>query len=386
VSTSGNYDLIVIGAGSVGVPVALVAARGGLKTLVLDYRASVGQGDNKRAIGGVRATHSDPAKIRVCLRSIAIFRDWEEREGDYLGYRQGGYLFPVYREQDESLLRGLLEIQHTHGLNIDWIGPDQIKELVPGIRERDLRGGTYSPEDLNVSPLRALPAFYFKARDAGAEFRFHERVTGIAVKRGKVTGVTTDKDTYAAPHVLNAAGATAREFGAMVGLDLPVHPDSHEAGITEPVERLFNPLIVDIRPTPGAKNCYFFQNSENRVEFCLTPDPIIPGTNRDSTSSFLPLVSRKMVDLLPRLAGIRVRRIWRGIYPQTPDGSPIVGSCDDPAGYHFAVGMCGQGFMLGPGLAEDIVGLIRDGRPVTDPEVFALFRLDRDFGRTEALK
>jgi sarcosine oxidase subunit beta len=57
-----------------------------------------------------------------------------------------------------------------------------------------------------------------------------------------------------------------------------------------------------------------------------------------------------------------------------------------PAGYHYAVGMCGQGFMLGPGLAEDIVGLVAEGRPVTDPAVFSSFRLDRDFGKTEKLK
>ena len=99
-----TYDLVIIGAGSVGVPVAMEAARQGLKTLVLDKRASSGQGDNKRAIGGVRATHSDPAKIRICLRSIKTFAEWEEREGDYLGFVRGGYLFPVFREEDEKTL------------------------------------------------------------------------------------------------------------------------------------------------------------------------------------------------------------------------------------------------------------------------------------------
>jgi glycine/D-amino acid oxidase-like deaminating enzyme len=93
-----------------------------------------------------------------------------------------------------------------------------------------------------------------------------------------------------------------------------------------------------------------------------------------------------MCALLPPLAAIRVRRILRGRYPQTPDGSPIMGSCEDPAGYHYAVGICRQTFILGPGLAADIVGLIRDGRTVTEPEVFALFRLERYFGKVEALK
>ena len=68
-----HYDVIIIGAGSVGAPTAFYLAKVGLKPLVLDKFPSVGQGSSKRAIGGIRATHSDPAKIRLCLRSLEIF-------------------------------------------------------------------------------------------------------------------------------------------------------------------------------------------------------------------------------------------------------------------------------------------------------------------------
>ncbi|MBI5209131.1 MAG: FAD-binding oxidoreductase [Elusimicrobia bacterium] len=380
------YDLVIIGAGSVGAPAALCARRAGLSTLVLDRLASVGQGDNKAAIGGIRATHSDPAKIRICLRSLKVFREWQAKEGDDIGWRQGGYLFPVYREADEKTLRGLLPSQHAHGLDIDWVGPDEVKSLVPGIRETGLRGGTYAPQDGNISPLMAASAFQFAAARAGAEFHFKESVRGVDVEKGRVAGVVTDQGRYAARLVLNAAGAAAAEVGRMAGLDLPVRPDSHEAGITEPVARFFDPMVVDIRPTPGAKNCYFYQNSVNRIVFCLTPDPLHPGTDRRSHSSFLPVVSRRILDLLPRLAGIRVRRVWRGCYPQTPDGNPIVGEASTVRGYFYAVGLCGQGLMLGPGLAEDMVSLMTAGEPVTERQAWDSLRLERDFGRVEALK
>ncbi|MCJ7806770.1 MAG: FAD-dependent oxidoreductase, partial [Clostridia bacterium] len=60
--TSKVYDVIVIGCGSVGNPTAYQLAKAGLKVLVIDRRSAAGQGDNKTAIGGVRATHSDPGK------------------------------------------------------------------------------------------------------------------------------------------------------------------------------------------------------------------------------------------------------------------------------------------------------------------------------------
>ncbi|MBI5883574.1 MAG: FAD-binding oxidoreductase [Elusimicrobia bacterium] len=381
-----SYDLIVIGAGSVGVPAALYARRAGLSVLVLDRLASAGQGENKSAIGGIRATHSDPAKIGICLRSLKVFREWRSVEGADIGWRQGGYLFPVYREADGSTLRGLLEVQHLQGLNIDWVSPDKVKALVPGIREEGLRGGAYSPEDGNISPLLAIHSAWEAAVRAGVEFRFRETVQRIEVDAGRVQRVVTDKETFACRFALNAAGSAAAEVGRMVGLDLPVFPDSHEAGITEPVARLFDPMVVDLRPTPGAKNCYYYQNSIGRVVFCLTPEPLHPGMDRRSRSSFLPIVARKMVDLLPRLAGIRIRRVWRGCYPQTPDGSPIVGEARDARGYLYAVGMCGQGLMLGPGLAQDLVSVMTKGKPVTELAAWDSLRLDRGFGKVETLK
>ncbi len=62
-----TYDVIIIGAGSIGVPAALSLAKENLSVRVLDAAASPGQGQNKKAIGGIRATHSDKGKISVSL-------------------------------------------------------------------------------------------------------------------------------------------------------------------------------------------------------------------------------------------------------------------------------------------------------------------------------
>jgi len=81
---SRSFDVIIVGAGSVGSPAALSLAEAGLKVLVVDSYASPGQGASKAAIGGVRATHSDAAKIRLCLKSLEVFSTWKERYGDDL--------------------------------------------------------------------------------------------------------------------------------------------------------------------------------------------------------------------------------------------------------------------------------------------------------------
>ncbi len=384
--TEKNYDVIIIGAGSVGTPLALELAERGRKVLVLDELASAGQGQNKEAIGGVRATHSDGAKIKTCLRSLEVFSTWHGKRGDDIGWLKGGYCFPVYTESDERLLKEMLKVQQGFGLNISWLDPEEIKKLAPGIATRDLRGGTYSPDDGSASPLLSGQAFYRAAVKAGAEFRFHERVTGITAAGGAVKGVMTDKGSYGAAHVVDAAGAKAAEIAELAGVKVPVRPDCHEAGITEPLKPFLKPMIVDIRPGDKSKNYYFYQNSEGQLVFCLTPNPPVWGDDCRSTSEFLPEVSRRMINLMPQLSGVKVRRIWRGLYPMTPDGFPIVDAGAGPAGFVLAVGMCGQGFMLGPGLAPTIARSIEKAGTADDKEILRGFRLDREFAGMEQLK
>ncbi|HID71680.1 MAG TPA: FAD-binding oxidoreductase, partial [Thermoplasmata archaeon] len=153
-----SYDVIVIGAGSVGVPLSYFLAEMGYSVLCLDKNSSAGQGQNKAAIGGVRATHSDPAKIKICQKSLEIFSNWEEWHGKEIGWKKGGYCFPVYRVEDERLLKSMLPIQKRFDLKIDWYHAEKIEEFVPGINTEGLRGGTFSPEDGQVNPLKAIDA------------------------------------------------------------------------------------------------------------------------------------------------------------------------------------------------------------------------------------
>jgi sarcosine oxidase subunit beta len=380
------YDVIIVGAGSVGAPAALSMAEAGLRVLVVDQCPSVGQGSNKRAIGGLRATHSDPAKIRICLRSLDVFATWEERFGDKIEWRKGGYCFVAYRGEEERTLKELLVVQKRYGLNIDWLDARALLGVVPDLNPDGLVGGTFSPDDGHASPLLAVHAFYSRARKLGAAFLFGEKVTGFDIAGGRVRGVRTDKGAYAAAAVVNAAGPWGAELAALAGIDVPVRPDSHEGAVTEAVARFLEPMVVDIRPAAGSANYYFYQHDTGQVIFCITPNPSIWGMDVRETSSFLPMVARRMVGLIPRLKNLRVRRTWRGLYPMTPDGFPIVGWTRELEGYMLAVGMCGQGFMLGPGLGELMARMVLGRTTEEDRETLAYLSPYREFKGQEKLK
>jgi sarcosine oxidase subunit beta len=377
--TTNVYDAVIVGAGSIGLPTAFFLAKAGLKPLVIDQFVSPGQGSNKAAIGGIRATHSSPSKIHLCLKSIEIFSTWQEIYGDNIEWYRGGYSFVAFRNREERILKNLLKVQQAYGLDIGWLDRNDLLKIIPDLSREELIGGTYSPRDGSASPLLTARAFYIRARERGAEFRFHERVTGIIRRRGRVVGVRTDQGGYATETVVNAAGPWARSVARMAGLDVRVTPDSHEAGITEPVARFLKPMVVDIRPARGSRNYYFYQHRPGSVIFCITPDPPIVGTDRRETSTFLPMIARRMVELMPKLVNIKVRRTWRGLYPMTPDGFPIVGRARELEGYIYAVGMCGQGYMLGPGVGMLLARIVQERLTLEDEGILEELSPYREF-------
>jgi sarcosine oxidase, subunit beta len=380
------YDAIIAGAGSVGMPTAMCLGQKGLRTLVIDMHPSPGQGENKHAIGGVRATHSAPGKILACLRSLQILSTWQQVWGDDIEWLQGGYLYPVYRESDAELLKNLLPLQKSYGLKIDFVGPQEVAAIVPGINVDGLLGGTFAPEDGSISPLLVANAYYRRAVSLGVEFRFKEKIDRLLIDQGRIQGIATDRGRYEAPVVVDAAGPLSAELSATAGIRIPVVPDCHEAAITEPVHPFFHCMVVDVRPAPGSKNFYFYQNRHGQVVFCITPDPPIVGTDKRETSVFLPQICTRLVHLLPRLKNLRVRRTWRGLYPMTPDGSPIVGWNREVQGLVHATGMCGQGLMLGTGVGEIVSRLITGTTTENDEIILKEFSPYREFKGMEKLK
>ena len=70
----------------------------------------------------------------------------------------------------------------------------------------------------------------------------------------------------------------------------------------------------------------------------------------------------------------------------TPDGFPLVGWAREVRGLLLAVGMCGQGFMLGPGLGEILAHMVQDNLPAKDREILEFLSPYREFKGMEKLK
>jgi sarcosine oxidase subunit beta len=370
---------VVIGAGVIGAATAYYLAKRGRKVLVLE-REYPCAGSTGRCIGGIRAQFSHDLTIRVMLQSERLFAGLSDELGQDVEWHQGGYLFLAFDEARRKSFLDAIAIQTRYGLKVDFVSPETCADIVPGLNCEGLLGGAYCPTDGQANPFKVTFGYLEAMQRLGSKLEVRTEVKRVTRRGDRVISVTTDRgDEVFCDQVLNAAGCWAAGVGELAGVAVPVKPDRHESIVTEAVERVFEPMLVDYR----SDGCYFVQHvGTGHFLGCYTPVPIVPGDGADSSDEFITEMPRRMVRLVPRLASVKVLRQWAGSYEMTPDGNPIC-SATGLRGYYVSSGMSGHGFMFAPALGELVAELMVCGVPTLPLDEF---RLDRIWCKAEAMK
>ena len=372
-------DAIVIGAGIAGSATAYYLAQMGQRVLLLD-RAFPCSGSTGRCIGGVRAQFTHDLTVRLMIENIGIFRTLGEELGRSVEWFQGGYLLLAHSEEKQRTYEQAIGIQRRYGLNVTYISAAECRKVVPDLNPDGLLGGAFCPTDGQANPFYTVYGLIDRMKELGGKLLDYTEVAAINTRSGRVVSVTTAQgDELSAPVVVVATGPWLAETGRLLGLDIPVQAERHESLVTEAVERMFDPMLVDYR----ADGCYFIQNyGTGHFIGCYTPIPNVPGFDITASDEFISEMPGRMTRLVPALKPVRVIRHWAGSYEMTPDGNPIAG-LTPVQGCYVIGGMCGHGFMLGPALGKHVAEMAVKGRSSVNLDEFAL---DRTFGKAETLK
>jgi sarcosine oxidase subunit beta len=85
------------------------------------------------------------------------------------------------------------------------------------------------------------------------------------------------------------------------------------------------------------------------------------GPKARPSTPLLRNLSRRVAELLPKAAHLRVIRSWAGVIENTPDGRPVIERLATPENLVVAT-MSGVGFGLSPASGHAIRDLVMDGR------------------------
>ena len=356
-----KYDVIVAGAGIIGLSVAYYLKKKGCdRVLVLEKEESWITGSTPRANGGFRQQFSTPVNIQMSRLSIPVFAGFEEEFGTDIAFSQHGYLFLTATDRGVEGLATNRKLQRSHGIDVRWLESEAVAQLAPYVRCDDLKGGNFCAHDGSADAYSIAQGFGDAARRLGTEIRLEEPVIGILQgENGHVQGVRTPGGSYQAPVLVNAAGPFAGQLCSSVGIDLPVEPVRRMLVMTEHFDQIPDeiPMVVDL------DSGFLMRKESGRVLMGWSDPEEPPGFNLAFDPAIIDIVAEKAMRRVPVLeeARINTRKSWAGLYAETPDHHCVLGEVPKVPGFFLANGFSGHGMMHSPAIGMLLSDLILEG-------------------------
>ncbi len=148
-----DSDVVVVGAGIVGLATAIAAHRKGLSVTIVDrHHAPIGASIRNFGmiwpIGQPRGALFD-----LAMRSRAIWLELSEQVGFFC--EPSGSVHVAHREDELRVLREFIAAE-GEDRRAQLLMPEEVRAHTPGINPRGLIGGMYSPLELNVESRTAI--------------------------------------------------------------------------------------------------------------------------------------------------------------------------------------------------------------------------------------
>ena len=354
---SSRVDVVIIGAGIVGLTVAYELARGGVARIIVFDAGSPGQQSTGRSSGGIRQQFGSELEIRLTQAALKFYEpmfssiDFDGR------FERDGYLFLAGEAQQDQLLAAL-RVQHEMGVPSEWLDHKTLCERYPFIDSSNLVGATWCAEDGFVDPWSIVQWLLRECRSRGVEIRSQRRVDAIDVAHRRVRAVTAGAERVDAPIVVNAAGAWAGAIGELAGVSIPVRPSPRIQLVTDLQQALptTTPLVVDLM------HGGYVRSIQKRVLAGASPATIPIGFELEPRFEEVDDIATRVSMRFPGLRDVGISRVISGLYEVTPDGLPIASFSEHVAGFAIVAGFNGHGIMHSPPLACAMGDLILRGR------------------------
>lgn len=362
-------DVVVIGAGIMGLSTAFNMAKLGVKDIVVIDQGYLCSGASGRNGGGVRAQWSSAINIRLMKQSLEICDDFATEMRINVWFRRGGYLFLARSEERAKQLEKSVALQQAHGLTSELVDAKRCREIVPELDVSEVVAASFNPDDAVVFPWPFVWGYANACEKLGVLVKPFTKALEIETDGKLVRAVVTSRGRVETPLVINAAGAWSPEVAALVDIAMPNEPHRHEICSTEPLKPFLRPLVAEL-----ATGLYFSQSMRGEIVGGISNEAVPEGLDQGSSMRFLGLYARELTRTMPLMGGVRVLRQWAGCYDITPDGNPIVGRVEALDGFVLLAGFMGHGFMMAP-----IMGKLMARHLVHDEEqeLFHRWRLER---------
>ncbi|MBT7613849.1 MAG: FAD-binding oxidoreductase, partial [Rhodospirillaceae bacterium] len=371
--------VVVIGGGVVGVGTLYHLAKKGWSDVVLVERKELTSGSTWHAAGLLPLFNMSYSVGQVHKYSVRFYHELQEETGMDVGFKTVSNIRLATNRDRMDEYYQYAGVAQTIGVDVNFLTPEQVKEVWPLANIEGLVGAIQHPEDGYIQPADLTQALATGARNRGAEIYRNTCVTAIERTASGEWLVKTDKGDITCEHVVTASGSFARDVGAMVGLEVPVIPVEHQYIVTEP-----HPDIVQ-RKADGLPEMGVLRESdgswymrEERGGLILgpyekgAPACYVDGPAEDTEYELFQEDLERLephidsaINRVPAFGEVGVKQVYNGAICYTPDGSPIIGPAWDVPNFWLNEGHS-FGITAAGGAGWQLAEWIVDGTPTID--------------------
>jgi glycine oxidase len=340
-----TVDVIVAGAGIIGLSVALELARSGFRVRVLEKGRAMSEAS--WAAAGMLSAHDPdhpPELVELAALSLSLYPE-------YLRTVEGLSGRPVRLRTQASLIIS----DHISGNNGDCaaLSAEEAQRRVPGLST----GGRclFWREEASLDPRDLCAALPLAAAAAGVDLQEGTEVLAVRSQAGSVE-ITTPNGAESAEAFVNCCGAWSAQVQ---------HPDLQRqpaAGVEPWKGQIFMVGLdppIDLPYVVCAPEVYMVPRGGGQIVIGATVERV--GFDRRVDPLVVEELQARAAAVWPPIGPARVVESWSGLRPGTGDGLPLIGSAGQPHCW-MATGHFRNGILLAPATGL-IVRQLLQGRP-----------------------
>ena len=307
-------------------------------------------------------SQSLPVICELSQASLDLYEELVTREELDCYFERKG-LISVYRTQ-QGLEEGVEEalLLREHGISSRELGSAEVADMEPAILT-DIAGCVYYDGDAHLKPDSLVRGLAARFEAHGGVIHTGTEVLGFELAGDTVVSVQTNKGAYHAEQVVLATGAWSPGVARELKLNLPVQPaKGYSITFDEPVNPPSTPVMLAearVGVTPMGSVLRFAGTLE------------LSGLNTDIDPRRVEAIRRAGERYLATDVSASPQTVWCGMRPLTPDNMPIIGAVDRPSNLIVATGHSMTGVTLGSATGKLVSQLVTKQDPLVDPAPFS---------------